>query len=308
MNDPLLTLFTAPKPFVDPHIITIQCNALNSWRALGQEVEILVFGNDEGIAKNTRDLGIRQIPDVTCNTYGTPLISSMLALAREASNSPILGIINTDILLFPDVLTAIRAVEGKLKKFLLVGQRWDLEVNDLIKDADKFIELKQKVFSKGILHPPMGSDYFIFPRECYQEIPEFAIGRAGWDNWFIYKSRFEGWPVIDSTQDITVVHQNHDYHHLPGGQPHYRLPETDENVSKGGGEYTIFTLFDAQFNLVDGNLKRKPATLRKILREIEISPTTLLKSRSLGRFFYFAAHPKKAYAELRKRLNTSRNS
>ena len=120
-----------------------------------------------------------------------------------------------------------------MKKFLLVGQRWDLEVNDLINDPDQFNGLKQKVFSEGILHPPMGSDYFIFPRECYQEIPEFAIGRAGWDNWFIYKSRFEGWPVIDSTHDITVIHQNHDYRHLPGGQPHYRLPETNENVSKG---------------------------------------------------------------------------
>ena len=132
MIDPLLTLFTAPKPFIDPHIITIQRNALNSWKALGQEVEILVFGKDEGIAENTRELGIRHIPEVTCNSYGTPLISSMLALAREASNSPFLGIINADILLFPDVLTAIRAVEGKLKKFLLVGQRWDMEVNDRI--------------------------------------------------------------------------------------------------------------------------------------------------------------------------------
>ena len=138
-----------------------------------------------------------------CNSHGTPLISSMLALARETSNSPFLGIINADILLFPDVLSAIRAVEGKFKKFLLAGQRWDMEVNDRITGSDQFVEFKRKIFSEGILHPPMGSDYFIFPRDCYQEIPDFAIGRAGWDNWFIYKSRFEGWPVIDSTHDIT---------------------------------------------------------------------------------------------------------
>ena len=303
--DPLLTLFTAPKPFVDPHIITIQCNALNSWKALGQEVEILVFGMDEGIAENSRELGLRHISEVKCNSYGTPLINSMLSLAREASNSPFLGIINADILLFPDVLTAIRAVEKKLKKFLLVGQRWDMEVNDRIDSPDQFKELKRKIFSDGILHPPMGSDYFIFPRECYQEIPEFAIGRAGWDNWFIYKSRFEGWPVVDSTHDINVVHQNHDYRHLPGGQPHYRLPETNANVSMGGGEHTIFTLYDAQFNLVDGRLVRKPLMWRKILREIEIFPTTFLKSRTLGKLFYFAANPKKAYAEIRKRINKS---
>jgi len=303
--DPLLTLFTAPKPFIDPHIVNIQRNALESWKALGQEAEILVFGRDEGIAENTRELGIQHIPEVACNSHGTPLISSMLTLAREKSNCPFLGIINADILLFPDILVAIRSVEGKFKKFLLAGQRWDMEVNERISGLDNFVEFKRKIFSEGTLHPPMGSDYFIFPRACYQEIPEFAIGRAGWDNWFIYKSRFEGWPVIDSTQDITVVHQNHDYRHLPGGQPHYRLPETKENVLKGGGEQTIFTLFDAQLNLVDGKLTRKPLTLSKILREIEISPTTFLKSRSLGGLFYFAAHPKKAYAEIRKRINKS---
>lgn len=305
MIDPMLTLFTAPKPFVDPHIITIQRNALNSWKALGKEVDLLVFGNDEGIAENTRELGISHIPEVKCNTYGTPLINSMLALAREVSKSPFLGIINADILLFPDVLTAIRAVERKLKKFLLLGQRWDMEINDRISDPDQFKEFRQKIFSEGILHPPMGSDYFIFPKECYQEIPEFAIGRAGWDNWFIYKSRFEGWQVIDCTHDITIVHQNHDYRHLPGGQPHYRLPETKENVTKGGGEHTIFTLFDAQYNLVNGQIERKPIIWRKILREIEIFPTTFLKSRSLGRLFYFAANPKKAYTEIRNRINKS---
>lgn len=308
MNDPFLTLFTAPKPFTDPHINTIQRNALNSWKALGQEVKILVFGKDDGIEENTRELGLRHIPEVRCNSYGTPLISSMLALTREASDSPFLGIINTDILLFPDVISAIHAVNEKLKKFLLVGQRWDMEVNDAIEAPDQFMELKRTISDKAIIHPPMGSDYFIFPRTCYQEIPEFAVGRAGWDNWFIYKSRFERWPVIDCSHDITIVHQNHDYRHLPGGQPHYRLPETKENVSKGGGEHTIFTLFDAQVNLVDGSLIRKPIVWRKILREIEISPTTLLRSQFLGRLFYFAANPKKAYAEIRKKNNISRNS
>jgi hypothetical protein len=231
----------------------------------------------------------------------------MLTLARDSSSSPFLGIVNADILLFPDVLSAIRVVERKLKKFLLAGQRWDMEVNYRISDPDQFKEFKDKVSSEGILHPPMGSDYFIFPRECYKEIPDFAIGRAGWDNWFIYKSRLEGCPVIDSSHDITIVHQNHDYSHLPGGQPHYRLPETKENVSMGGGEHAIFTLFDAQYNLVEGNLTRKPLSLSKILREIEIFPTTFLKSRSLGELFYFAAHPKKAYAQIRKRINKSRS-
>ncbi len=306
MTEPLLTLFTAPKPFTDPHIVNIQRNALNSWKALGKDVKILVLGKDEGILENTRELGIQHIPEVECNSYGTPLISSMLSLARAESSSPYLGIINTDILLFPDVIASIEAVVLKLKKFLLVGQRWDLDINTSINGSDQFNKLKEKIPSEGRLHPPMGSDYFIFPRECYREIPDFAIGRAGWDNWFIYKSRLEGWPIIDCTQAITIVHQNHDYRHLPGGQPHYRLPETKENVIKGGGEHTIFTLFDAQFELIDNNLIRKPLSIKKFLREIEILPTTRLKSQLFGRLFFYAFHPKKAYTELRKSLFKSR--
>ena len=110
----------------------------DSWKALGDEVEILVMGDDEGIADNAQELGIRHIPDVICNSWGTPLISSMLSLARENSTSPFLGIINTDILLFPDVLQAIQAAAGKFKKFLLVGQRWDLEVLNQLSDPNQF--------------------------------------------------------------------------------------------------------------------------------------------------------------------------
>jgi len=304
LPQPLLTLFTAPKPFKDSHIITIQRNALRSWQALGSEVEILVLGNDEGIAEHTRELGIQHIPEVDCNSRGTPLISSMLSLARETTGNPFLGIINADILLFPDVLEGIRAAAGKFEKFLLVGQRWDMEIaHEISGGPEQFLDLKTTIPSKGVLHPPMGSDYFIFPRECYQDIPDFAIGRAGWDNWFIFKSRWKGWSVIDCTHDIMVVHQNHDYRHLPGGQPHYRLPESKENVEQGGGEHIIFTIFDAQYDLVNGNLLRKELTLKKVLRETEIFPLTHMRSNSLGRFFYLATRPRKAYAEIKKKFS-----
>lgn len=306
MSDTLLTLFTAPKAFKDPLIVTIQRNALYSWKALGDNVNIIVFGNDEGVGQHSRELGLRHLPDVTCNSYGTPLISSMLNLARDASSSPYLGIVNTDILLFSDILNAVRKAADKLNKFLLLGQRWDMEISSSITTAAQLTKVKESIPSTAVLHPPMGSDYFIFPRDCFTAIPDFAIGRAGWDNWFIFKSRLEGWPVIDCTHDAAVVHQTHDYRHLPGGQPHYRLPETKLNVDLGGGDHTIFTLFDAQYKLVNGSVIKPGLSLKKVLREIEISPLTRLRSLPLGRLFYFAAHPKRAYAEFRKNFLTSK--
>ncbi len=88
---------------------------------------------------------------------------------------------------------------------------------------------------QGSLHRPAGSDFFLFPRSCYTDIPNFTIGRAGWDNWMIYKARKEKWAVIDCTPSVMIVHQNHDYSHLPGGKPHYDPPErTKISVSPAG--------------------------------------------------------------------------
>ena len=40
---PLITLFSAPKPFADPHIAIIQRNALRSWTLL-PDVEVILLG------------------------------------------------------------------------------------------------------------------------------------------------------------------------------------------------------------------------------------------------------------------------
>ncbi len=73
----------------------------------------------------------------------------------------------------------------------------------------------------------------------------------------IYQGRRQGWKVIDASGSITVIHQDHDYSHLPEGKPHYRLPESGENVRLAGGKRTIFHLEDCDYRLVDGQLKRK---------------------------------------------------
>ena len=296
MNKPLVTILTAPKPFIDSHMRIIQRNALRSWLALGDQVQVIVLGDDEGIKQNCDDLGIMHIPGIRCNDKGTPLLSSMLEMARKKSTTPYLAIVNADIILFDDFLQAIKFVGARKERFLLVGQRWDMQIANELQNVMDFKELNAQIQSSASLHPPAGSDYFVFPRDCYHAIPDFAIGRAGWDNWFIFKSRFERWDVIDGTQLVSIVHQNHDYSHLPGGQPHYRLPETKQNVALGGGEHTIFTLFDAQFQLEKGGIFRKKFTLKKVMRELEILPLSVFHSMAVGKWFFFLFHPYKGYA------------
>lgn len=304
MTEPLVTFFTAPKPFTNPHINIIQRNAIQSWIRLGDKVQVLLLGNDAGVDQVAREFKVIHLPQVRCNEKGTPLISSMFALAREHSSSPFLCIINTDILVMPDMLAGLEQVAALYEKFLLVGQRWDVEVKEPLPDEQGFFDTVSKLIKKhGRLHPPMGSDYFIFPRACFTRVPDFAIGRAGWDNWMIFKARLEGWKVVDSSQDITIAHQDHDYSHLSGGLPHYRQPETTTNVKLAGGNYTIFTLYDAQAKLVNGSLQKIPLTWKRFWRQVEIFPTTVLKSKPLSRISYFLFHPRRNYLVFRKSLS-----
>jgi hypothetical protein len=129
----------------------------------------------------------------------------------------------------------------------------------------------------------MGSDYFVFPRECFIDMPDFAIGRAGWDNWMIYKSRKEGWATVDATASIMIIHQNHDYSHLPGGQPHYKLPETYENIRLAGGrEVTRFTLLDTNRRLVNGRLQSPGRSGDRFIRWLETFPLLVLDNYRLA--------------------------
>lgn len=297
---PLITIFSAPKPFTQPHIATIQRNAIRSWLALGDAVEVLLLGDEAGLGEAAEELGVRLIREVKRNPQGTPLVSSLFELARRHSSTPLLAYVNADILLLPDFIRAAQVLRASGRPFLGVGQRWDLEISaGLDFGAGWDARLRQMIQEKGVLHPPAGSDYFLYPRECFTTMPEFAIGRAGWDNWMIYWARHEGWQVVDATPDLSIVHQNHDYSHLPGGQPHYRLPETDVNVRLGGGRRTIFTLFDADYQLKGGQVQTLPWHGKKFWREVEIFPLVRLHSRTLGQLFYALFHPRKAWGEVR---------
>jgi hypothetical protein len=296
----LLTIFTAPKPMTNPHIATIQRNAIRSWIALGSEVEVLVIGDEEGLAETCTELGVKHLPDVARNSSGTPLVSSIFTLARQHGQGDFLAYVNADILFLPDVLAATQRTSEQVKDFLIVGQRWDLDVRQLLEFENGWdSRLMQRTRSEGKLHPRGGSDYFIYPRQCFQHVPDFAIGRAGWDNWMFYEARRQGWALVDGSHDIQIIHQNHDYSHLPQGQPHYRLPETAENVRLAGGKRAIFNLLDSDHQLVNGKLLSASMNWQKLLREVEIFPLVRLRSMTLGQLSFALFHPRKAWAELR---------
>ena len=299
----LITIFITPKGFDRDHIALIQRNAIRSWKALGADVDILLIGDDPGVEENAKALGVRYIRDVKRNASGTPMLDDIFRLARENSDSPLLAYVNADIILKRDFVETSRKILAREKKFLLVGQRWDLDVQvDLEFPQGWESEFDKDLAARGRRHPAGGSDYFVYPRDIFTSIPPFAIGRSGWDNWMFYEARVKGWKLINCSKAINIIHQDHDYAHLPNGLPHYRQPESAENVKAAGGKRTIFTQLDCDHELDEnGDLRRVSMNKKKLLREMEIFPLVTLKSKALGDASFALFHPKKAYAEFRNR-------
>lgn len=265
-----LAIFTAPKAFSDAHINMIQRNAIRSWKQMGDAVEIYLLGKEEGIAETAKELGVAHLPKLRLNKEATPLVSSIFQEARKSSSAALMAYVNADILLLPETTEVVESVNQLTENFVLMGQRYDLDVSAALDfSGDWPTALHKSLGPDRRLHPPGGSDYFIFPRKLYADLPDFAIGRAGWDNWMIYHAMKQGWLALDATANLTVIHQNHDYAHLPEGQAHYRVGETDDNVELAGGMRRIYSLMDVRHEFVDGQIRRKRPSLVRLVRGME---------------------------------------
>ena len=289
---PAVALFTCPKSFADEHIALIQRNAIRSWLQLESSVEVLLVGDDTGVADVAEEFGILNPREVARNREGTPLLSSIFELAMGESASPILCYVNADILLLPDFLTAVEVLAAQLDKFLMVGQRWDLAVGEPLEFSDGWdSKLRVLLQDNGRLHPPAGSDYFVFPRGLRLNMPDFALGRAGWDNWMIFAARAGRVPVVDASATVTVVHQDHRYDHLPGALPHHSLPESHRNLDLAGGREAMFTLRDSTLRLDKSGLSPIRPRDVGLSRWLEAAAIARLGPGPLARLVRMAMHP-----------------
>jgi hypothetical protein len=279
----VITFFTTAKPFIGVTKIA-QINALGSWKRIHPEAEVILFGKSEGADQVAKDLGLVYIPDIQTNEYGTPLISAMFKEVQENGRFDLQAYLNADIILLDDFLPSVKRVA--LDQFLLAGQRWDLNFDEPLDfDTDWIGYVRWVIRQRGILHPPAGSDYFVYPRGLWHEIPPFAVGRVGWDNWVFYHCLVNRVAVIDASQVITVVHQNHEaYTHSKreGGLGRWRGPETDRNTELAGVGHKI-TLFYANMVLTPRSLRAKRG-LRYRVETIIILPSLYPRFRWLSPF------------------------
>lgn len=254
----LLTIFSTPKPFVG-RTRTIQYNALRSWRHLGGEVQILIFGSDSGTAQAAESIGATHIPEVALSEWGTGLVSDMFNKAKSLSDTPLLCYMNADMIVMGDFLTAVLTAHKRFRRFLLVGQRWDVDVDEDMSFEDGWQDaLRERVSSYGRILP-FGIDYFVYPKHLWEDIPPLAVGRGHWDHWPLYDARKRNAAVIDATPMVTAVHQNHDYSHHAGGKAgvYWDSKDAQANFTLLGGSTNMYTVREATHVMTPTGIKTR---------------------------------------------------
>lgn len=226
-----ITLFSVPKAF-QGLVGTLQFNAIQSWKQLDSQVEIILIGDDWGTAKVAAELQVRHCPKVAKTPEGTPLVSDAFAQVHQLSNAPVLTYINADIILTQDFLPNIQRVIEVYDDFLLLGRRWNLDITHKIEFSkpDWEAELRKQLDEVGVFSGIGALDYFVFPKPLFQTLPDFAVGRPGWDNWMVGEALRRQIPVINGSRVITAIHQNHDYGHVFGRRTAvFQGPEAQRN-------------------------------------------------------------------------------
>jgi hypothetical protein len=256
----MLTLFASPKPFKG-HIAVIQRNAIQSWTRLRPRPEIILFGDEDGIAQVAAEFGARHVPVVARNEFGTPLLNDLFGQARDLASSDLLCYVNADIILMDDFIAAVQRVRQWHPRFLMIGRRTDLDIREPLDFSrpDCAEQLRAMALASGIQRPPEWIDYFAFSRDLAAEMLPLAIGRLRWDNWLIWHARLLGAPVVDASREVLAVHQNHDYSHHPQGQAGiWQGEEAMKNEAMVGGWWRHYTTADATHVLNAARIASNP--------------------------------------------------
>ena len=254
----MVTFLTIPKPFRG-HIALTQRNALESWTRLGPDVEVIVFGAEEGTAEACRELGLRHASQIECNEFGTPLLNYAFNQAQAIARHDWLCYANCDIVLTPDFTRAFERLKAWHDSFLMVGQRTDIDITAPLdfSQVDWERSLRELASARGNRRPLDWIDYFLFRRGTFTGMPPFAVGRLVWDWWVIWRMRSTGCAVVDTTPVVLAVHQNHEYTQHPEGLPGInKSEEFKRNRALVGSWRHLNTIEDASHVLEVSGIRR----------------------------------------------------
>jgi len=257
----MLTLFTTAKAF-EGHSGIIQRNALHSWKLLHPDVEVILFGDDAGAAEVCAELELRFEPHVERHESGMKYANHIFDRAQQIARHDMLCYSNCDIVLGPDFCEAVKKLRKLKQEYLMVGRRWDTDVNEAI---DFSSPAWPSVIREKALHDNRPSDdwyldYFVFRRGLFlHRVPELVIGRIYWDNWLVWFAGQNGAVLVDGTSAFVAIHQNHDYgYHKNGKAGIWNDELAQRNLELAGGSAHLYSIRQVNYQLATDGVRAKP--------------------------------------------------
>jgi hypothetical protein len=253
-----ITIFSTLKPSLNEHIQIIQKNALTSWSKLQPLPEIILFNKQSELNVPEIPKEVKIISNVKRNEEGLPFVNDMFFQAQAIASNNVLLYVNGDILVTQSLITTLQIVKNHFHHFLVVGRRWDVNINSNINFANSLWYKSIEKIPDVKLHEPTAIDYLLFSKRYWFQIPPFTIGRAGWDTGMIYLAIKEKKPIIDATYNIRVIHQNHNYKHTQGEEKEIWLGKTAQhNYTLFGGMLNAKNILDAGWIIANNKIWKK---------------------------------------------------
>ena len=246
----------------------IQRNALKSWTLLHPDVEVILFGEDQGAAQVSAELGLRHEPHVERHESGMKVLSYIFERAQKIARHNLLCYSNCDMIFGQELARAVSLAADWRPQFLLIGSRWDTDVREPIDFTNAQWEqrLRELALRSNGQQGPTFIDYFAFRKGTFDHVPPLLIGRDFWDHWLVWNALSAGAAVLDATRFVVAVHQNHDYAYHPAGKQGAHADSLAlRNIELAGGRAHLRTLIHCTHRITkDGRIRRTP--FRRLLQ------------------------------------------
>jgi hypothetical protein len=198
---------------------------------------------------------------------GPKVLRSFFDAAQQMARHEIVCYANCDIVLMEDFAAAVTRVAEEEKNFLMVGRRWDTDLPEPIAfgNGDWKEKLRERARLQGSQSSGDWIDFFAFRKGFYLgKMPEMVIGRVYWDQWLVWKAQNMGAVVVDASEVVMAIHQNHDYGYHPAGKEGVWTDAlAQRNYALAGGRWHLRTIDDATHVLGPAGLRENPARRKR---------------------------------------------
>ena len=195
---------------------TLHNHTLMNWASLAPSLLPVLFvapNHSKYWIRRARELGW-MVENVTRTREGVPVIKDMFNITATKYPSRFIGFANADNLFgnsLVDTLAGLSLNHPDLvhnRISLIVGRRRGIKYTEIKDTSGGYVD---STAPRLRLFPNYAQDYFIFGnggKFHWDRVPDFIVGRIGYDSWFVVMAQRWNVTLIDGTKTVTNLHQD----------------------------------------------------------------------------------------------------